>query len=453
MGRGGKTIWFIVLLQLVLGTGPLVSQELWSEVQLNKSSVYVGEPAEVRITVFTSTWFTRGIDPGNIKVEGAFTTFFRPVSISIQKEGQTYAGVQLIYHVFPYSEKDLLFPSLDITVESPAEGDYKGARHLVKSAEKRIRVTPVPAGFDRDEWLVTTGLGISDNWEGDLQHVKVGDVLECQITRTAQGTVSELIPPIGWDSVPDVSMYAARSVVRNNKTATDISAVRTETMRFLFEKEGEVILPEMVFSWYDPVQKQLYKRTLEEIAVQVQPNPDLGVLATLRDSLRMEQAMEMNESDEDKVITIWGLSPERFALIFLLAVLVVAGVFLFMRRFIKWLKIRREHFRNSEAFYFRLYAKTLGKKNTQKTLHFLYRWIDALQLPESSIAFFTNTYGSGKLQQAVWKSQGGNLSHEAVTGSYLKEWKRARNRYRKGITNSASGERTNWINPVQYFTA
>ena len=171
--------------------------------------------------------------------------------------------MQLIYHVFPYSEKDLLFPSLDITVESPAEGDYKGARHLVKSAEKRIRVTPVPAGFDRDEWLVTTGLGISDNWEGDLQHVKVGDVLERQITRTAQGTVSELIPPIGWDSVPDVSMYAARSVVRNNKTATDISAVRTETMRFLFEKEGEVILPEMVFSWYDPVQKQLYKRTLE----------------------------------------------------------------------------------------------------------------------------------------------------------------------------------------------
>jgi hypothetical protein len=243
-------------------------------------------------------------------------------------------------------------------------------------------------------------------------------------------------------------MYEARSSVQNNKTRTAISAVRTETMRFLFEKEGEVTIPEMVFSWYHPVEKKLYKRTLKEIMIQVQPNPDLGVLASVRDSLLMEQALEIQESGKEVPFTIMGLSPERFTLICLLAIIVLLGVLIFMKRFIRWLKIRRERFRNSEAFYFRLYAKALGRKNTKETLHFLYRWIDALQLSEPSIAFFTNTYGSKKLQQAIWKAQQGNLSHEAVAGSYIKEWRAARNRYRKGITYRATGDRTNWINPV-----
>lgn len=449
MGKGGKTIWFMVLLQLVLGTGPLSSQELWSEVILNKSSVYVGEPVEVTITAYTSTWFTRGIDPGNIKVEGAFTTFFRPVSTSFQKEGQTYAGVRLIYNVFPYSEKDILFPSLDITVETPPEGDFKGVAHVIKSAERAIRVTPVPAGFDRDKWLVTTSLGISDNWEGDLQHVKVGDVLVRQITRTAQGTVSDLIPPIQWDSVPAVSMYAARNSVQNNKTTTDISAVRIETMRFLFEKEGEVTLPEMVFSWYHPVRKQLYKRTLNEITIQVQPNPDLGVLASVRDSLLMEQALEMQESGEEKFITILGLSPELFTLVCLLATIVLVVIFLFMRRFIRWWKVRSERFRNSEAFYFKQFTKALRKKDAQDALHLLYRWIDTLYLSEPSLAFFAKTYGNGKLQHAIWRSEQGILSHEALTSSsYLKEWKAARNRYREGLANSGFEPHSVWVNPV-----
>ena len=448
MGRGGKIIWLLALSLMVLFTRPLVAQELRSEVTLNKSSVYVGEPVKVTITVYTSTWFTRGIDPGNIKVEGAFTTFFRPVSTSLQKDGKTYAGVQLVYNVFPYSEKDILFPSLDISVETPAEGDYKGIAKVIKSAEREIRVTPVPAGFNREEWLVTTSLGISDNWQGDLQHVKVGDVLERRIIRTAQGTVSELIPPIRWDSVGDVGMYEARSSVRNNKTRTAISAVRTETMRFLFEKEGEVTIPEMVFSWYHPVEKKLYKRTLKEIIIQVQPNPDLGVLTSVRDSLLMEQALEMQESGEEVPFTIMGLSPERFALGLLLAVLLLFVIIRLTRRVIRRERARRERFRNSEAFYFREYMKSARKDSAAETLRNLYRWIDALHLPEPTLWYFSHTYGSGKLRKAIWKTEQGILSYEAAAGSYVKEWRAARERYKDGIADNGYKGMTGWINPV-----
>ena len=115
MQQSGKRYIVSIILWL-FSVLSVQAQKLWSQVQLNRSSTYVGQPVEVSIFVYTSTWFTSGIDPGNIKVDGAFTTYFRPVSVSLQQGRTTYPGVQLIYHVFPFDEKDIVFPSLTLEV-------------------------------------------------------------------------------------------------------------------------------------------------------------------------------------------------------------------------------------------------------------------------------------------------------------------------------------------------
>ena len=450
MARSGRFIRLFLAILLFGHSGHLFSQQLWSEVSLNKSSVYVGEPVQVKISVYTSTWFTRGLDLGNIKVNGAFTVFFRPVSTSTVKDGQNYAGVELIYNVFPYSEKDLVFPSLDIAVETPPEGDYKGVRRVVKSAEKRINVKPVPPGFNEDVWLVTTGLSLADQWQGDLKNVKVGDVLVRQISRNAQGTVSELIPPIQWDSIPGVSLYKARSTVENNRTRTAISASRNETMRFLFEQEGEVSIPEMAFSWYDPIQKKPFKRTLKEITINVQPNPDLGVLASIRDSLRVAQAEAMQESEEKEPMTILGLSPGRFAVALILALFLAYLLVVFTRRLLRSIKARREHYRNSEAYYFHRFKKAALRKDTKTITQALYRWIDELKLPEPSIAYFAAQFGTKELQEEAQMLVEDSNHRQSSVRLKLSEWQKARKKYQAASIEKSKGRMTGWINPAEY---
>jgi hypothetical protein len=450
MRRRGSLTGFIVLILLLTFSRSILSQEVWSEVSISKPAVYVGEPVEVNISVYTSTWFTRGVDLGNIKVNGAFTVFFRSVSVSISKNGRNYSGVNLIYNVFPYSEKDIVFPSLDITVETPKEGDYKGDKRDVKSEEKRIRVKPVPGGFDRDKWLVTTSLNVTDNWQGDLKNVKVGDVLIRRITRTVQGTVSELIPPILWSDIPGVSQYPARSNVENKKGTSDISASRTETMRFLFEKEGEVTIPEMVFTWYDPIRKQLYKRTLKEIETQVKPNPDPGVLASLRDSLKAEQAEFLKESEDDKPFSILGFTPEEFAVILILTVMLIYFLNLFIRRLFRIIKARREEYRNSEAFYFRRFIKTAKSKDARETINALYRWLDELKLPEPSLLYFARTYGSELLNIEVMTMEKELPKNQLTVILNSKEWMKARKRYGRGDGSHDLSGSADWINPVGY---
>ncbi len=149
---GARSTYFHFILFLFIGFISTAQKHLITDVRINKNTVYVGEPVEVSVSVYTSTWFTKGVNPGNIKVNDAFTVYFRSLSNSKQINGQTYAGVTMTFNVFPYDNKDIIFPSMEFTVETPDNGDYKGVNRLVKTPSRTIKVKPVPLSFNRNEW-------------------------------------------------------------------------------------------------------------------------------------------------------------------------------------------------------------------------------------------------------------------------------------------------------------
>ncbi|MHA7130555.1 BatD family protein [Algoriphagus namhaensis] len=419
-----------------------MAQQFHTEVRLNKSSVYVGEPIEVTIGVYTTTWFTRGVDLGNLNVPGAFTVYFRPVSQSKTLNGKQFTGVELIYNVFPYDEDEFVFPSLEIEVESPAEGDFKGKKHTLRSPERKVTVKPIPAEFSQEDWLVAQALNVRENWSGNRNEVKVGDVLVRQISRNAAGTVSELIPPVSWDSIPGVSIYPARSEVENTKTKSAISATRQETVRYLFEKEGEVTIPEQVFTWYNPYQKKLYKRTLKSNTLNVKPNPDLGVLLSVRDSLQAEVQLEQAELEEEGPLLIFGLPWKRFAVLLIGAVISLMVFFFVGKKLFQSYRQKRLAYLHSELYFFRKFKNSLRSPSRSETLTAFYRWIDEIHLEEPSLDFFVKKYGSLEMKKAVSKGP------EQVFALGPAIWDQARKNYMTGDPAPASQSKNLvWINP------
>lgn len=442
---GNKFLHIVFIILLGLTLMPFAeAQQLWSEVKFNKASVYVGEPMEITVSVFTSTWFTAGVDPGNIKVNGAYSVFFRNVSTSRQQNGKTFAGVDMIFNVIPYGNDNVVFPELKIEVESPADGDYKGKPHVVKTKAREINVRPIPPGFDVRQWLVTNGLSVQQYWSGDLKKVKVGDVVTRTITRNASNTVSQLIPAVAWDSLSGVSEYPARSDVENHRSSTAISATRTETIRYLFEKEGEVVLPEMEFTWWNPYHKKLYKRTLAEVKIDVLPNPDLGMLASIRDSLQAQQIIDVTTGVEtEKPFTILGLSVKQFI------VLVISAVFfcIVFFRFLKWAIASRKKYlkkyHNSEQYYWNKFMHATQTGNNETIVQNLYLWIDHLKLQEPTATHFAQQYGDERLQEQVAKIEHALIKKEAIV-IQKKSWESAHQRY---LSKKPLVPESAWINP------
>ena len=449
VGSKWKYVWGFLL--LLCWQGAFSQGHLFSDVNLNQGSVYVGQPVEVTVLVYTSTWFTRGVDPGNIKVNGAFTVYFRSVSSSKQINGKTYAGVEMIFHVFPYDDEDILFPSLDIKVETPDEGGYKGVQREIKTKSREIIVKPVPPGTSQSEWLVASGMRVKESWSGDKTGVKVGDVLERSISREVEGTVSELIPPIHWDSLSGVSLYPARSEVNNHKSRTAISASRMDGIRYLFEKEGEVRIPEKVLTWWNPVEGKFYKRTLPGFTIDVLPNPDLGMLESVRDSLVVQTAAESETADDQSAITIWGVPLKWFIAGltgFLVSLFLLANGIKRLRGIIRK---RRELYRNSELFYFRNFKEVSKQQNPVKSLEALYRWIDQMDLKKPTLQYFVATYGSASLHRELEQlEQHMNADLPRAFSINVKAWLEARKNYVSGTEQAGNeSDRAMWINPSQ----
>ncbi|UCS92072.1 BatD family protein [Echinicola marina] len=423
---------------------PSKGQQVWAEVHLNQSTVYVGQPVTVGIKVYTSTWFTRGIDLGNLQVNGAFTTYFRPVSGSISKNGMTYSNVELIYHVFPYKEENIVFPSLDISVETPPEGDYKGVKMELQTEQKLIKVKPVPPGFETNDWLVAGGLTVDGSWSGSLNDVKVGDVLERKIVRTASGTMSRLIPPINWDTVPGLGLYPDRTSLNDNKGKTSISASRTEAMKYLFEKEGEITIPEMVFHWYNPYQDKLYKRTLKSVKIEVKANPNMGILTTIKDSLASQEAQLLMDTVEKKPFTWLGFSWKQLLILCVILFVLVFFVVKITRNLINWNRTRQQAYLHSERYYWDLFLHAAKKNQSKETLKSIYRWIDELDLKEPSLKYFIKNYGTSQLKEKLATSNG--KIEIAFFSHHLNDFKLSRKRYLQGKGKVFRPSRS-WVNP------
>ena len=424
----------LIILFLLPGLGAIGQGHIFSRVNVNQAAVYVGQPVEVTVSVFTPTWFTSGVDPGNIKVNGAFTIYFRSVSSTERINGKTYAGVNMTFNVFPYEDGNVVFPSLEIKVESPDEGSSKGIRRLVKTTSKNIAVKPVPPSYSMDDWLVSSGVSVRDRWSGDRGSVRVGDVLERTIFREVQGSVAELIPPITWDSVKGVSTYPSRADVKNNKTRTSISATRTDGIKYLFEEEGEIEIPEITVMWWNPGSGTMQKRTLKKVTISVAPNPDLGMLKSIRDSLSLVKATLEEEELQAEKTSILGLSPWQLVglvLILLLVIWLSARIYTPLKKaFLK----QREQYKNSEKYYFRKYLKAAKQKNGSLAQQALYRWIDQLHLQEPSLAYFQEHYGNSDLLD----------SPENIFN--VTEWSGARKNYIHGKRKDDPRPES-WINP------
>lgn len=437
--------YFVGLLLLLMGQAGLAQGHLFSRVELNKNSVFVGEPVEVQVSVYTSTWFTKGVNPGNIKVNGAFTVYFRSISNSQQIKGKTYAGVTLIFNVFPYKDEDLEFPSLNIQVETPDEGGYKGEQHTVKTAVQIIKVKQLPPGFDKDAWMVANRVSISEEWTGNTTTVKVGDVVQRRITRSLVGSVAELIPPIVWDTLPDVSIYAMQGNINNKNTRTEVQATRSEGVQYLFEKEGFVVIPDLVFTWWNPILNRLQNRTLKGRTLNVLANPNLGMLTSVRDSL--VALVPANEVAKDTDKGIWGLSITQLLLLLGSGIILFFIVFMLLPKLFTALKASKARYSISEPYYFKEFKKALLGQDIKVIAQHAYIWIDALKLKESTLFYFAKNYGSIELLADIDRFHSEvNLNTNEPISMNIKPWLDARKNYFKEKRAHASGTLL-WVNP------
>lgn len=433
---------------------PLISmgQNIIAYATVSPNDAYIGQPVRLTVSVYTSTWFTSGIDLGNIKVDDALTVYFRSVSNSKTFSGKTYAGVSFYYNVFPTQEGQITIPGLSIQIESPKPGDYKGIKRTVTTKPKRFNVNAVPLGYNPNNWLVATYLNVNQKWSAPLSNIKVGDVVQRTINRGVGGTMSEFIPATVWDSIAGISIYPKRPKVNTKKSKTSIASSRSETVNYLFEKEGEVIIPSLEYMYWNSNTRKFYKKRIDSVKIHVKPNPDLSMLASIKKSLQKETD-ELTKA-EDKPFLILGLTPKVFVKYVIIGLALLFILIYILRYAIGFIKKTRNQYLRSEAYAFHQVKNAINNQDYFAFSSVSHTWLKKLNPDFESLQDLEKSLNFEELQQAYNQLSTAVFNNKQSTGEtyakFLKTLKVARQYYLKqdmAMQNTTSSN-YKWLNPT-----
>ncbi len=376
----------VILLSFLLFNGENAKAQVSAIIDLSRQSVYVQQPFRVNITVYTKTWFTAPLEFTNLQIPNAFIVPFdatQPGMFTIG--GKQYPGIQFYYIVFPYKTGEFSVPPLEITAQSPPEGSSTSRKVVIHTKEEKFTVKDIPKDKKKGTWLVAKEVILTEKWNKDLNQLKVGDVLERTITIVAKGTLPQFIPNLSEEQqVKWASTYPKDPLLKDFKGGGDVSGQSSQTVTYLLEKPGNFTLPAIVLSFWNPYTSKMQDRSIAEKKLHIAENPDLGILATLRDSLQATSGTSGEQVQKKGILHILGMPWYEFAGIVIVLLIVIYWLIrLAIRLYKKW-ALHRKAYKQSEKYLFKRFLQSDETHLSDS----LYKWWDAIdRKPSSSTGF------------------------------------------------------------------
>jgi len=334
--------------------------------KLDRNEVYPQQPIKATVTVYTATWFTKPLNIQNIQVPNAFVIPFKRTLSSMRTvDKKKYASLEFYYLIYPYKEGELSFPALNIEIESPPEGDYKGVQSTLRTKPLKFTVKEEPSRYEGDQWFVAKNFYISEQWDKPLGEIKVGDVVKRTIRLNAKGTLPNFIPDINMEALSFASVYKQSSEVTDTRNNQDANGIKLESFLYLFEEEGSFIIPEVRVDWWNPFASRAYFKTIPKKEIKVSPNPDLGMLATLQDSLNSINKVGLETSGKGEFFDTEMKEKLMIALTGVIALIVIGVIGLRLYRY-RMEKIAEYHKTEKYAFW---QLERASKSDAKQAMH------------------------------------------------------------------------------------
>jgi len=352
------------------------AQNCFVTVTLNTNHIYIQQPFRVTVTVYTSTWYTAPLDFDNLQIPNAFILPFSRTQPGIyQIDGKQYAGLQFYFIVFPYKAGTFHIPSFSIRAETPPDGDYRSRNVTLTTKPQAFTVADVPASMrSGNNWLVAKNVFVSEHWDHSLQHVKVGDVIKQTIYIDARGTLPQFIPAPDIQKPSWASIYPDQPTLKDTRDDNDANGVLTTTVTYLLEKQGTFNIDPITVEWWNPYSRHINKKRTAAYTLHVNENPNLGILATMKDSLA---AKAPSTATARQPYLIAGVRWYWFIAYILAAMIVLYVLIKLVMSIIKRSVKAYRQYVTSEAYYYKRFYRS--RTNNEETMQYLYTWWDSIR--------------------------------------------------------------------------
>ncbi|MGQ9427401.1 BatD family protein [Gilvimarinus sp. F26214L] len=271
------------------------AQELFVEVDTDKSQLYVQEQLLVTIRLHTGILLRDASMDRDLSIDNAVVENLTETAYNKQIDGRLYRVMELVYAVYPQQSGELTIPGLSWTLvmaTEPGSGFRNRFRspgdvRRLRSDPVTIPVKPQAPQFSGSHWLPARNVELDQHWSSDPSRFVVGEPLTRTITLRAEGLTSAQLPPLPDQDVDGLKIYTDQPQFDNLQSAQGITGHRVESFAIVPTRPGKLTLPETRVQWWDTEAQQPRTATIPAQELTVAPAANQSSQLPLRDSAQL----------------------------------------------------------------------------------------------------------------------------------------------------------------------
>jgi oxygen tolerance protein BatD len=346
-----------------------------------KAGIWVGQQVRLLIDVLARDgWAQIGkFHPFEVSGASVLQVDSHGTRLADTVSGATWSGQHYEWLVFPQRAGNIAIPPIVVDVETKDVATQETTPVPDQKTPAVAFQAVLPPGADQEHGLIsTTRLEATQTLEPATAEFKVGDALKRSISLRAAAISGMAFEPVQYAPVAGVGIYPGVPVVQD---AVDRGSLtegrRMESVTYVFEREGNYVLPDVTVTWWDLGEKHLRREVL--------PGPHVRVVL----------AAPATTADGGTSAPASGSWP-RWLGIAAVAGVAALGAGLYWRQAIRaryqaWSLARN----NSEAAYFRRFIAAARTGDVPHTLNAVLRWLDRLEAgtAPAQLGHFVQRYG------------------------------------------------------------
>lgn len=200
------------------------------------------------------------------------------LAFQADRNGVRYRVLERHYAIFPERSGELTIPPLHLTgrlVERRKDRlwqpSVRGRRIQAKSEAIQLAIQPRPANSTGDSWLPARQLGLSEQLSAS-DGLRVGEPVTRTVIVDAVGLEENMITEPVWPELSNARIYPDQPQGISRDDGQWVLGHKEFRYAVVPEKEGELVLPELVVHWWDTVNDRQRTAVLPSRVIQVQPS-------------------------------------------------------------------------------------------------------------------------------------------------------------------------------------
>ena len=274
------------------------SDELFLEIEVNKETVYVQEQLLFTIKLYYTINGIRNPQFTELEMDNTVIQLIgSPNQYENLIDGVRYGVYEKRYVIFPQRSGPLQIPDILFRGEVTDGSSNFVFRNLntrrvtafIDGITIEVEERP-SAALTNDNWLPVTNLSLEEEWNTDINNLRIGDSIERTITMIADGLDGAVLPPFSPEEISGLNVYSEPADINRNYVDGSIVGSRTETSTLVATASGQIEIPKIEVPWWN-----VETNTLE---IAIVPATVIEV-ASITGVVPSEQAVTPTESIEN----------------------------------------------------------------------------------------------------------------------------------------------------------